>query len=191
MIYSQVILIGLLCLWAMLEDITRQKIPNKITLPFALAGLILQSASFGIAGAKDSLIGLLIGLLVFLLPYSLGGLGAGDVKLMAAIGALSNWRFVLSAALLTALAGGLIVIVIHHKRSTLTGLWRNVLAMLGYAPLWLISQVYPSPRIAKQMTKWRVEPSLSQDNYIPYALPVGLGVAASFLLSYSGLMMLS
>lgn len=81
------------------------RIPNAFTVPFALAGLAYHGWFSGWAGAGQSLVGLLVGFAILLVPFILGGFGGGDVKLMAAIGAWVGARpvveiFVISAALL-------------------------------------------------------------------------------------------
>jgi len=75
-------------------DIVERKIYNWTTIPAAVLGVILNFLADGAPGLKTSLMGLLTGLAVFLLPFLLGGMGAGDVKLMGAIGALKGPFFV-------------------------------------------------------------------------------------------------
>lgn len=81
------------------------RIPNAFTVPFAVAGVLYHGWFSGWAGVGQSLIGLLVGFAILLIPFILGGFGGGDVKLMAAIGAWVGARpvveiFVISAALL-------------------------------------------------------------------------------------------
>jgi Flp pilus assembly protein protease CpaA len=81
------------------------RIPNAFTVPFSLAGVAYHGWFSGWAGMGQSLIGLLVGFAILLIPFILGGFGGGDVKLMAAIGAWVGARsvveiFVISAALL-------------------------------------------------------------------------------------------
>jgi len=66
-------------------DFRTQKIPNYLTVTGAIVGLVYQS--FAGAGILWSLAGLGIGFVLLLLPFILGGGGAGDVKLLAALGA--------------------------------------------------------------------------------------------------------
>src|SRR6516165_7174423 len=63
------------------------KVPNWITFPMVLTGLLYQSVAHGWAGCQASLLGIACGLACLLPLYSIGGMGAGDVKLMAGIGA--------------------------------------------------------------------------------------------------------
>src|SRR5690554_6275886 len=89
------ILLFLLLVMSVYHDYRTQKIPNKITVPAIVAGVVLSTTYYGFSGLKASLIGFLVGFLIFLIPFIMGGMGAGDVKLMAAIGAVMGVKFVL------------------------------------------------------------------------------------------------
>jgi prepilin peptidase CpaA len=74
-------------------DLKTRRIPNYLTLGGALAGLGFQLGAHGWPGLEDGLAGLGLGLGLLLGPYLLGGMGAGDVKACAALGAwLGLWR---------------------------------------------------------------------------------------------------
>ena len=98
------ILIGVL---AAGEDIWRRQISNKTTAAAFLLGLGAQTGLHGLRGAADSLAGTLIGFLVFFIFFLLGGMGGGDIKLMAGFGAVLGAGQTLMAAFLTAMLGGL------------------------------------------------------------------------------------
>lgn len=84
-------------------DLSAEKIPNGLTLAFACAGAGLHLSLSGFPqGGMVALSGLGTGLAVFMLPYCLGGTGAGDVKLFGALGTLLGpgavgWIFLYSA----------------------------------------------------------------------------------------------
>lgn len=153
---SQTIAFVLLCgvlLVAGATDWHRGKVYNWLTYPAILGGLIYWTVA-GLVGAEQgfvaSLIGLLAGLVPFTAIYLSGGLGGGDVKLMAAVGAISaSWACVLSTtvyALLAAVAMALFVMVRH-------GLVRRTMSRLFGAALQAAGRVKPefpadSPRIA-------------------------------------------
>lgn len=109
--WSNVLLIILLII-CIITDIRERKIYNAVLIPFLLAGLILHTVTLGFSGLENTLIGCLVGLGILLIPYLLGGMGAGDVKLLAVIGALKGITFVLMAALDMALAGGIMALLI-------------------------------------------------------------------------------
>jgi len=88
-------------------DIKNRKIPNALTLPAMATGLIVQALAGGGSSLLSGVLGLLIGTGLFFIIYLIGVIGAGDAKLVGAIGAFVGPRGVLMVALLTALAGGL------------------------------------------------------------------------------------
>src|SRR6187401_1306981 len=63
------------------------KVPNWITFPFIISGWVYSTAFFGWEGLWWSIAGTLIGLGLLLPSYAIGGMGAGDVKLLAGVGA--------------------------------------------------------------------------------------------------------
>jgi prepilin peptidase CpaA len=69
-------------------DLTSRRIPNGLTVFAAVAGLVLNGLGGGLAGLASAGLGLAIAFCAFLPMYAGGGLGAGDVKAMAAVGAL-------------------------------------------------------------------------------------------------------
>ena len=68
-------------------DVRQHRIPNWLTFGAAAAGLIFHTVEGGASGLATRSAAGLIGVAMFFCPFALGGLGAGDVKLMAALGA--------------------------------------------------------------------------------------------------------
>lgn len=93
-------------------DLRERRIPNLLVFPVMLIALLGHLFHNGLDGLLFFGLGWGAGLLVFLLPFALGAMGAGDVKLMAAIGALMGWRFILVTALYASVAGFFVAIVI-------------------------------------------------------------------------------
>ena len=91
-------------------DLKARKIPNALTIPAAAGGLIFHLTTTGMPGLKSSALGLATGLGVLLVLYLLGGMGGGDVKLLAALGAWLGPKSILITALYTGLAGGLLAL---------------------------------------------------------------------------------
>lgn len=91
-------------------DFFQRRIPNALVLAGAAAGLLLQGVLAGPSGALAAGLGLLVGLAVFMPGYLLGFTGAGDVKLMAAVGTFLGPLGAFQAALASILAGSLIAI---------------------------------------------------------------------------------
>jgi prepilin peptidase CpaA len=99
------ILVGLA---AMIDDLARRQIANWIPLAALAAGFGWQMGQSGLRGLLYAGIGTVAGFAVFLIFYLLGGMGGGDVKLMAGFGALLGFHRLVEAALWTAGLGGLI-----------------------------------------------------------------------------------
>ena len=79
-----------------------------------MAGLGIGLAATGTSGitVAASFLGIFLGLLLMMPGYTLGATGAGDVKLMAAVGAIVGPALVLSAFLFTAIAGGVLAVIV-------------------------------------------------------------------------------
>ena len=101
------ILVGLA---ATIDDLARRQIANWIPVAALAGGLGWQIGQNGWIGGWYALAGAAAGFGVFLIFYLLGGMGGGDVKLMAGFGALLGWQGVLWAALLTAGVGGILAL---------------------------------------------------------------------------------
>ena len=106
------ILLSLILLIAAFTDLRQHKVYNWLTFPGLVLGLGLNLAQQGLPGLWFSLLGLLIGGLLFFPAFFWGGMGAGDIKLMAVIGAFTGAGFVVNTALYAAMAGGIIAMVI-------------------------------------------------------------------------------
>jgi prepilin peptidase CpaA len=113
-------LLIILLLICVVTDLKERKIYNKVLFPGFLIALTYHIFTDGWSGLSDSLLGALVGLLILLIPYLMGGMGAGDVKLLAVIGAINGITFVLMTALYMALVGGIIgVFILLFRRGVL------------------------------------------------------------------------
>jgi prepilin peptidase CpaA len=99
-------------------DIVSQKIPNVLTIPAMVLGVGYHGLTYGLPGLAFSLAGLATGFGLLILFYFMGGMGAGDVKLMAAVGAVLGAKGVFFSFLITALYGGVysLVIILAYRR---------------------------------------------------------------------------
>lgn len=114
-------------------DLKERKIYNKVIFPALFITVALQFAYSGLGGIKLSLLGFIIGLSILLIPFLLGGMGAGDVKLLALIGAIKGGAFVLNTAIYMALLGGAIaILVIIFQKQTII--------LIKMIFLWIFSQ---------------------------------------------------
>jgi len=125
------LLAGFLALWAGGLDLRYRRIPNWLTVPGLLAGIAINTWAAGWPGAKSSLLGAGLGLLV-LLPFVLiRALGAGDWKLTGALGAcLGPTRLVVVLIGSIFVAGIMAIGLIVYKRRVRESA-RNIANMLG------------------------------------------------------------
>ncbi|UCZ53146.1 prepilin peptidase [Bacillus shivajii] len=115
---SLLVVVLIICI---ITDIKSRKIYNKVLYPALVAAFLLNALFFGWEGLLSSLLGFLVGLLILLIPYLMGGMGAGDVKLLAVIGAVKGAAFVFTTAIYMAVFGGLIALGVLLFRKGLLG----------------------------------------------------------------------
>ncbi|MDF2857112.1 MAG: prepilin peptidase [Neobacillus sp.] len=127
--WSTYLLIFLLII-CVITDLRERKIYNAVLFPFLLVALILQLFTEGLSGVTGALLGMTVGLGILLIPYLLGGMGAGDVKLLAVIGGIKGIEFVLFTSLYMALAGGIFALLILLFRKGLKARFTKVLYFL-------------------------------------------------------------
>ena len=149
-------------------DVRYRRIPNKLVLLTFIGGLTLNTIFGGSHGLLISLGGfaLAFGLMFFL--HAFGTMGAGDVKLFAAIGAVVGVSLVLPTLVVVALTGGVFAICkMIYSRRTLT-------TLLG------VSQVFygllPGQRVP------RFEVPADRTYTLPYAVPICFGSVIAFFL---------
>src|SRR5688500_12891023 len=149
-----------LVLIACIPDLRARRIPNWLTFGAAVLAVGYHLATAGIAGLVPSLGGWALGFALFFPLFALRGMGAGDVKLLAAVGAwLGPWQ-VLWAALLTSVAGGVLALLIAAFHGYLRTAFTNIFALLMQ---WRLSGVRP------------VEPmtlATSRGPRLAYAVPI-------------------
>ena len=109
---SIVYMILALLLTASITDVQSNRIPNLLTYPTMLAGLAYHSIFNGVDGLLFSAQGLGTGIALLILPYIASGMGAGDVKLMGAVGGLLGPKDVFYSFLFSAIVGGFYAIAV-------------------------------------------------------------------------------
>lgn len=118
----------------LITDIKNQKIYNNVLFPALIAGIVINIVNGGLIGLKQSLLGFIIGIVFLLIPFIYGGIGGGDVKLLATIGAIKGYSFALYSCVLTGISGGLIalIILIYNRKliKTLSAILKGFYIML-------------------------------------------------------------
>jgi prepilin peptidase CpaA len=104
---------------AVVIDLRTRRIPNALTGSLAVIGLGLAAAQLGTVGIGGAIVGFLLGF-AFMLPGNVfGATGAGDVKLFAAAGAVLGPATTVRAFMFTAIAGGVLALVVALRRRRL------------------------------------------------------------------------
>jgi prepilin peptidase CpaA len=111
---------------AAVTDVWKFRVYNALTIPLALIGLLYHSVINGVGGLADSALGLLFGFSVLLLPYILGLIGAGDVKLMAGVGAWLCFPATAIVFAASALVAGVYALVLILYRGQLGESWMTM-----------------------------------------------------------------
>jgi prepilin peptidase CpaA len=165
MIWALTILLTAL---AAFVDFRSRKIPNWLTVPAFVAGITLRTALFGWPGAKSALEGIGLALLLLLPLVLLRALGAGDWKLMGAVGAFLGPLMFLFVLLGSILISGLMAVVEMARtkriRETLHNMWVLVQGFFTFG--------------------LRANPKISLDNPELLKLPFGVAVALATVACY-------
>jgi prepilin peptidase CpaA len=157
-----VLAVFLLTSIAVYTDLRWRLIPNRLTLPAVVLGLLVNTLGNGWHGALISVLGLFVGIGLLILPFAVGKMGGGDVKLMGAIGAWLGSYAVVNIALYSAIAGGLIALILAVKDKRLGVTMKKV---------WILTKcvfLYRAPEAGSVL----FEKSIA----MPYGVAIGLGV---------------
>ena len=160
-------------LLAAVSDLRQRRIPNALTFPLFVAGLIWAAWQGGLTGAAEALGAGVFVALPFVLLFLFAGGGAGDAKLMGAIGAWLGLRQGLTALFCVAIVGGLFALVraIGQKKLklVLTSLYITVYGFL----------VSVAGGRALRREDNQADDAPPQDLYIPYGVAILAGVCAA------------
>lgn len=155
---------------ASVSDLWRHRIPNPVSLGGAVLALVLAGVTTGLHGLLLALGGLGIGLVALLPAYVKGGMAAGDVKLMAAVGAFLGPAGALDAVALSLVAGGILGIgILIHSGSLGAALGRYLFGIRHFVTggVWLYLRPAAGEAAALRF---------------PYALAIAVGAAAAVAL---------
>ncbi|HPN92949.1 MAG TPA: A24 family peptidase [bacterium] len=150
-------------------DIKLRKIHNAVTMPAILSGLILNALNDGASGAMFSLYGILLATGMMALPFIMKGIGGGDLKMLAAIGALKGHEFVFIVFVAGGIMGGIIAALslnTRAKRKASINQIKNMCLTFGQE----------SASVARIDTQ-------DSSNAIPYAVAIATGTAVAILVA--------
>lgn len=166
----KIILFGLLA-GSVYTDLRWRLIKNAIVFPALITGLVLRYIDAGLPGLSLGLKGMLFGFLMLFIPYLLiGGLGEGDVKLMAAVGVLTGPYFIIWAAFFASLYGALISLIVTAREKRLKDTIAFTLSHSSFIAFKLARGDFSQAEVQEDT-----------GTTIAYAVPIALGVITAGL----------
>jgi prepilin peptidase CpaA len=144
-------------------DVRERRIPNRVTGPAIIAGLLLHAISGGWRGLGDSALAGAIAGGIFLIFFLAGGMGAGDVKLMTAVGCFSGISALPLVVIATAIAGAVLALAVGIYNQRLGETLRNVVDLLDHHGR---HGLKPHPELSL---------SNARTLRLPFALPIAAG----------------
>lgn len=152
----------LVCAWT---DIHDRKIYNAVIFPGIVIALILNAYYSGWSGLTQCVLGLFAGLGLLMIPFILGGMGAGDVKLLSLVGAFKGPEFVFYAFLLSAVIGGIMAIFLLIYNKSLLAVGKNIFYSM----------------LAMLFSKFRLRTYEPQSQVkLPYGVAIAVGTLIAF-----------
>jgi prepilin peptidase CpaA len=142
-------------------DVRYRRIPNPFVIATFAAGVVMNTILGGLQGAYSSLAGCGLAFVLMFMLHVFGAMGAGDVKLFAAIGAVTGSHLVLPTFFVVVLTGGLLAIVSTLRAGLVMSTMHRVLQIfVGMLPGW-------------QMPRFAVP--TNRAHTIPYGVAITVG----------------
>ena len=147
------------------------KVPNWVTFPFILSGWVYSGYAFGWEGLGWSLLGTVVGLALLLPPYAIGGMGAGDVKLLAGVGAWISVSHTVNAYCVSAVVGAICAVLMVLARNA----WKK-----HSDQFWMILNEIVTVKDPDQLAAIAAQrkPSML---LLPYGIPIAIGTIGYFM----------
>ena len=152
------------------------RVPNWITFPMIISGLIFSTVMDGWWGLGSGTLGMFVGLACLLPLYSVGGMGAGDVKLLAGVGAWLGWKATFYGFAISTVVGAVMAVgMVLYKRDT----------KKHYANLLVILSEWTQIRNPKKLSEIAAERK-PRMLLLPYGIPICIGCIGYF--TYQGML---
>jgi prepilin peptidase CpaA len=143
------------------HDVRYRRIPNAFVLATLISGLAINTTFAGFSGAISSLSGCVFAFFLIFILHVFGAMGAGDVKLFAALGAVTGAHLVVPTFLVVVLTGGLIAFIsIIRTGAFKTTMLRVVQILVGLLPGW-------------EMPRFTIPPD--RRHTVPYGVAITIG----------------
>jgi prepilin peptidase CpaA len=166
---------------AALTDVWRFKVYNFLTFPLLFGGLIYHAMTGGWSGLVLSFAGIVFGLAVFLIPYLMGGMGAGDVKFVAALGAWLGVTPMIVIVFFGCLANAIYCLVLVYYTGGFRQLWFH-LQLMFYRLACAGKRLVADDRF-EHIHEWTADPE-RRLRLIPFSAMIGVGVGLMLTMTY-------
>ena len=144
-------------------DLHSRRIPNVISGPAMLLGMVLNAVELGTSGLVASVGGLALAVGILFAPFALGGIGGGDVKMMGAVGAFVGPRLAIISMIIGMIIGGVLMTIHLLRLGRLRDTFASLGAMLGVA------------LSTRSVEPLRLRPDDEAAVALPYSVPLALG----------------
>jgi prepilin peptidase CpaA len=172
-----------LLIWAAVIDGIQLKVPNWLTFPMIISGWVASGAMFGWEGLAWSIGGSVIGLVLLIPAYAIGGMGAGDVKLLAGVGA---WMYIMLDATSTVAVNPAMAMFYAFAISTIIGAVMAVLMVLKRkawhkhsSQFWMLLDEIKSVGSPTELAE-RAAVRKPTMLLLPYGIPIAIGTIGYF-----------
>ncbi len=166
------IILSIICLIALFTDLKYRKIFNWLTFPGMVLGIVWNCSQQSLLpGLIYSIKGLVLGICIFYIPFSFGGFGAGDLKLLGVLGSFLGFKRILYVGLFSAAAGGVFALLLMVLRPQI------IKTTWTYLKGFFLAVVYqtPLPKPSKKDYKQRA---------LPYSIAIVTGLALELWLKF-------
>jgi prepilin peptidase CpaA len=153
-------------------DVRTRRIPNKVTYLGMMIAIAGRFALQGWHGLESAILGGLVGGGAFLLLFLIHAMGAGDVKLIAAVGCFAGPERTIEIVLASAIAGGIFAIIYSLWRGRLHTVLANTGTLIKFHAT-AGAQIHPSLNLSNP-----------QAARMPYGIAIATGVVYSVLAFY-------
>jgi prepilin peptidase CpaA len=159
-------------------DLWKFRVHNALTLPLLVSGLIYQGVTAGTAGLVNGLLGALFGFSALIVFWMMGGIGSGDVKLLAGVGAWLGLTLTFYVFIASSLAAGVYSIVLLFTNGNLRETWVNL--RIAWYRLKAVGRYFGSDseveRAATQAER--------RQRLVPFAAMVAVGLVVALLAAW-------
>jgi prepilin peptidase CpaA len=169
----------LAALIAGVTDVWKFKVYNLLTFPLLGAGLLYHAIHGGAAGLAGSFLGSLVAFALMVALYAIGGMGAGDVKFVAAIGAWLGLPLTLYVMMAGSIAAGLYALVLLVTAPSIREVWLNVQV------LWIRLVCLGRHLGSEDRVEAEVNRSDRRRRLIPFSAMMGVGLVATLVWLWS------